>query len=100
MNFLVNFLILLGIGLVFSGIMVFVSVRKHLLAVLFSLEYIVLGIFILLGFFLVIFEVEVYFMLYFLTLAVCEGALGLSILVSLVRMCGNDYFLSFNTLRC
>ena len=38
---------------------------------------------------------ESYFRIIFLTFRVCEGALGLSILVSIIRTHGNDYFQSF-----
>nr|YP_009945235.1 NADH dehydrogenase subunit 4L [Pedetontus zhejiangensis]QOE17742.1 NADH dehydrogenase subunit 4L [Pedetontus zhejiangensis] len=100
MNYLLYFFILIGSSVVFSGMIVFVSKRKHLLSVLFSLEYMVLGIFIIFMFLLVTYNSEIFFSLIFLTLAVCEGALGLSILVSLVRSHGNDYFTSFNVLQC
>nr|AII41679.1 NADH dehydrogenase subunit 4L [Pedetontinus luanchuanensis] len=100
MNFLIEFFTFIGLSVVVSGMFVFISKRKHLLAVLFSLEYIMLGIFMLLVFLLVSFNMDIYFSLIFLTLAVCEGALGLSILVSLVRSHGNDYFMSFNSLQC
>ena len=32
--------------------------------------------------------------------SVCEGSLGLSILVSIIRSHGNDYFQSYNVLQC
>jgi NADH-ubiquinone oxidoreductase chain 4L len=35
-----------------------------------------------------------------LTLTACEGALGLSLLVSLVRTHGGDNFNSLNALQC
>nr|YP_009654897.1 NADH dehydrogenase subunit 4L [Eocanthecona thomsoni]QCI09874.1 NADH dehydrogenase subunit 4L [Eocanthecona thomsoni] len=82
----------------FSGLVVFCSTRKHLLLSLLSLEYMVLSIFFSL--FLVMFNYgyELYFTLLFLVFTVCEGALGLSILVSLVRNQGNDYLLSMSIL--
>lgn len=43
---------------------------------------------------------EVYFSLFFLTLAACEGALGLSLLIHVVRRHGNDRFIRFNLLEC
>nr|YP_002364610.1 NADH dehydrogenase subunit 4L [Pedetontus silvestrii]ACC60224.1 NADH dehydrogenase subunit 4L [Pedetontus silvestrii] len=100
MNCLLYFYILVGLSIVLSGMVAFVSKRKHLLSVLFSLEYMVLGIFVLFMFFLIVYNSEVFFSLIFLTLAVCEGVLGLSILVSLVRSHGNDYFMSYNILQC
>nr|AMR35681.1 NADH dehydrogenase subunit 4L [Gasterophilus intestinalis]QCG71523.1 NADH dehydrogenase subunit 4L [Gasterophilus intestinalis] len=80
------------------GIFCFVSNRKHLLSMLLSLEYIVLSLFLLLMIYLNFMGYEYFFSMMYLTFTVCEGALGLSILVSLVRTHGNDYFQSFNLL--
>lgn len=82
------------------GLFVFVSNRKHLLSILLRLEYIVLVIFYLLFIYLNIINFERFFSIIFLTFRVCEGALGLSILVSIIRTHGNDYFQSFNVLIC
>nr|QNE85566.1 NADH dehydrogenase subunit 4L [Botanophila fugax] len=80
------------------GIFTFVSNRKHLLSMLLSLEYIVLSLFLLLFIYLNMLNYENFFSMMFLTFSVCEGALGLSILVSMIRTHGNDYFQSFNIL--
>lgn len=40
------------------------------------------------------------FLLFFLTLAACEGALGLGLLVSVVRSHGSDRFSRFRVLQC
>lgn len=77
------------------GLFCFVSNRKHLLSILLSLEFIVLVLFFLLFLYLNILSYENYFRIIFLTFRVCEGALGLSILVSIIRTHGNDYFQSF-----
>nr|QXG19016.1 NADH dehydrogenase subunit 4L [Chymomyza costata] len=74
----------------------FVSNRKHLLSMLLSLEYLVLILFLLLFMYLNYMNFENYFSMMFLTFSVCEGALGLSILVSMIRTHGNDYFQSFS----
>nr|YP_009349853.1 NADH dehydrogenase subunit 4L [Conocephalus melaenus]AQM39989.1 NADH dehydrogenase subunit 4L [Conocephalus melaenus]ATL57814.1 NADH dehydrogenase subunit 4L [Conocephalus melaenus] len=83
-----------------SGVWSFCSNRKHLLMMLLSLEFIVLSLFMLLFFFLCSFIHETYFTMVFLTFAVCEGALGLSILVSMIRCHGNDFFQSNTILLC
>nr|YP_009663899.1 NADH dehydrogenase subunit 4L [Hydrotaea spinigera]QCW07932.1 NADH dehydrogenase subunit 4L [Hydrotaea spinigera]QFI35699.1 NADH dehydrogenase subunit 4L [Hydrotaea spinigera] len=82
------------------GVLTFVSNRKHLLSMLLSLEYIVLSLFLLLFIYLNMMNFENFFSMMFLTFSVCEGALGLSILVSMIRTHGNDYFQSFNILQC
>lgn len=86
--------------LFFIGLFAFISNRKHLLSTLLSLEFIVLSLFFLLFLFLRFLRFELYFSIIFLTFRVCEGALGISILVSMIRTHGNDYFNSFSLLQC
>lgn len=91
---------ILVIVLFLRGVYVFVSLRKHLLSMLLSLEFIMLSLFIFLFYFLVNYNSEIYVLIIFLIFIVCEGALGLSILVSIIRTHGNNYFQSFNILIC
>jgi NADH-ubiquinone oxidoreductase chain 4L len=83
-----------------TGLIVFVLNRKHLLSMLLRLEYIVLSLFCILFFYLILINYQEYLRIIFLTFRVCEGALGLSILVSIIRTHGNDYFQSFRILQC
>nr|YP_009364910.1 NADH dehydrogenase subunit 4L [Burara striata]ARJ31580.1 NADH dehydrogenase subunit 4L [Burara striata] len=80
------------------GNMIFVSKHKHLLIMLLSLEFMVLGIYFLMMLYFSFIEFDMYMLMVFLVFSVCEGALGLSILVSMIRTHGNDYFQSFNLL--
>nr|QXJ80265.1 NADH dehydrogenase subunit 4L [Rhodoprasina callantha] len=82
----------------FIGNLIFVSKNKHLLIILLSLEFIVLSIFFFLLLFLMMIDYDMYMLMVFLVFSVCEGSLGLSILVSMIRTHGNDYFQSFNLL--
>nr|AVN68162.1 NADH dehydrogenase subunit 4L [Ectoneura hanitschi] len=84
----------------FCGIWVFCSNRKHLLVTLLSLEFIVLVVYMAMFLYLNIYNYELYFSMVFLTFSVCEGALGLSILISMIRSYGNDYFFNYNLLQC
>lgn len=97
-------LIILKWGLVFYlfflGIISFVLIRKHLLSTLLSLEFIVLSLFFILLFFLNVLNFEIYFRIFFLVFRVCEGALSISLIVSIIRTHGNDYFNSFSILQC
>lgn len=95
---MVNFNLYIPYILFFLGILVFISNQKHLLSILLRLEFIILRLFTSIIFFFNLFIYESYFSIIFLVFRVCEGALGLSILVSLVRTHGNDYFQSFNIL--
>nr|WFP43262.1 NADH dehydrogenase subunit 4L [Rhomboptera ligata] len=88
------------IGLMMGGVWVFCSNRKHLLAMLLSLEFMVLSMFLTFFLYLNLFENELYFLMLFLSFCVCEGALGLGIMVSLIRTHGNDFFQSFSILQC
>nr|YP_008081096.1 NADH dehydrogenase subunit 4L [Papilio maackii]AGG19608.1 NADH dehydrogenase subunit 4L [Papilio maackii] len=80
------------------GNMIFISKHKHLLIVLLSLEFIVLSIFFMMIMYLSYIEYDMYMLMIFLLFSVCEGALGLAILVSMIRTHGNDYFQSFSML--
>nr|QNP10054.1 NADH dehydrogenase subunit 4L [Ochthebius nanus] len=91
-------LMLFSIFMYFSGLLVFCLKRKHLLLMLLSLEFIVLSLYFMMFIYLSYFSHEYYFCMIFMTMSVCEGALGLSLLVSLIRTHGNDYFQSFNIL--
>nr|AML26564.1 NADH dehydrogenase subunit 4L [Staphylinidae sp. BMNH 1274698] len=82
----------------FCGLLVFSMKRKHLLLMLLSLEFIILSLYYYLFLTLSFYSFESYFCMIFLTMSVCESVLGLSILVSMLRMYGNDYFQSFNML--
>nr|YP_010329859.1 NADH dehydrogenase subunit 4L [Asota plana]UNP54608.1 NADH dehydrogenase subunit 4L [Asota plana] len=80
------------------GNLIFVLKYKHLLIVLLSLEFIVLSVFFFMLIFFSYIEYDMYMLMVFLVFSVCEGALGLSILVSMIRTHGNDYFQGFNML--
>nr|YP_010958811.1 NADH dehydrogenase subunit 4L [Crypsiptya coclesalis]WNB40559.1 NADH dehydrogenase subunit 4L [Crypsiptya coclesalis] len=80
------------------GNMIFVSKHKHLLIVLLSLEFMVLSVFFFMIILFSYIEYDMYMLMVFLVFSVCEGALGLSILVSMIRTHGNDYFQSFSLL--
>nr|YP_009643489.1 NADH dehydrogenase subunit 4L [Dysdercus decussatus]APO08932.1 NADH dehydrogenase subunit 4L [Dysdercus decussatus] len=81
-----------------SGVLVFCFNHKHLLLTLFSLEYLVLFLYFIFNIFLMLSGFEIYFILIFLIFSVCEGALGLGVLVSMIRSHGNDYLSSLSVL--
>nr|ALO70403.1 NADH deshydrogenase subunit 4L [Bolitobius castaneus] len=82
----------------FSGLLSFCMKRKHFLLMLLSLEFIILSLYFNMFLYLSSFYFENYFSMIFLTMSVCEGALGLAIMVSMIRTHGNDYFQTFNIL--
>nr|YP_010952744.1 NADH dehydrogenase subunit 4L [Domecia hispida]WMQ53164.1 NADH dehydrogenase subunit 4L [Domecia hispida] len=82
------------------GLWSFMKYHKHLLNLLLSLEFTMLGVFWLMSVQMSSVGCESYFSLFFLTMAACEGALGLSLLVYMVRSHGNDLFNSMSALEC
>nr|YP_009251321.1 NADH dehydrogenase subunit 4L [Hapsodrilus ignifer]AIQ80118.1 NADH dehydrogenase subunit 4L [Hapsodrilus ignifer] len=82
----------------FIGVTVFCFKCKHLLLMLLSLEFVVLSLYFGLYLCIMFYCYEYYFGMVFLTMSVCEGALGLAVLVSMIRSYGNDYFQSFSIL--
>lgn len=74
--------------------------RKQLLLRLLSLEVVLLGLFL---FFVLVFtciDKPVSFTFYLLVLGACEARLGLSLLVVLVRVVGNDVLRLFGFSKC
>nr|YP_009406910.1 NADH dehydrogenase subunit 4L [Typhlatya taina]ASA39433.1 NADH dehydrogenase subunit 4L [Typhlatya taina] len=92
--------VLFSLFMFVCGLISFIGSRKHLLSTLLSLEYIMLSIFWLMSVSVVNLGEDSYFILFFMTLAACEGALGLALLVSVVRTHGSDSFSSFSVLQC
>nr|WFQ83152.1 NADH dehydrogenase subunit 4L [Qianguimon aflagellum] len=86
--------------MIVCGLWSFINYHKHLLNSLLSLEFMMLGVFWLLVLQISGVGNEMYFVLFFLTLVACEGALGLSLLVFIVRSHGSDYFSVMNILEC
>nr|YP_007317386.1 NADH dehydrogenase subunit 4L [Corallianassa coutierei]AGA56163.1 NADH dehydrogenase subunit 4L [Corallianassa coutierei] len=99
-TFLAHFYTTIPFISISCGFVTFASSHKHLLNMLLSLEFIMLNIFWLMCIMLSHISQEIYLCLFFLTLVACEGALGLGLLVSLVRTHGNDYFNTFSFLKC
>nr|YP_011036676.1 NADH dehydrogenase subunit 4L [Stroggylocephalus agrestis]WRK21280.1 NADH dehydrogenase subunit 4L [Stroggylocephalus agrestis] len=81
--------------LFFFSLISLVNVRKHILLCLMSLEFIVLSILFTIFIFSLMYSNSFYIYVFFMTFFVCEGVLGLSVLVLLVRFHGNDYLSSF-----
>nr|YP_008757617.1 NADH dehydrogenase subunit 4L [Lepidocampa weberi]AEV44882.1 NADH dehydrogenase subunit 4L [Lepidocampa weberi] len=88
-----------GFG-VFAGLLGLFLKHNYLLVMLMMLEYCMLSLFFIMSMFLLELSGDLYFMLFFLTVSVCEGVLGLGILVSMVRSYGNDYFMGLSVLQC
>nr|AOY40055.1 NADH dehydrogenase subunit 4L [Scolytinae sp. BMNH 1040341] len=84
--------------LFFSGLISYILSNKHFLLMLISLEAMVLSIYMLLFFYFVQFGAESFVNMIYLSMSVCEGALGLTLLVVLIRTHGMDMVSVFDNL--
>nr|ANH54441.1 NADH dehydrogenase subunit 4L [Cycloneda sanguinea] len=82
----------------FFGMFSFLMNRKHLLSMLLSMEFLILVLFMYMYMYLNFYFYELYFVMIFLTMSVCESVMGLALLVSMIYSFGNDYFNSLNVL--
>nr|ATU07065.1 NADH dehydrogenase subunit 4L [Neotrogla sp. 5 KY-2017] len=90
----------LGLIMFISGLYSFVYNLKHLLCMLISLEFMSMSLFIFIYFYLSLLMVNKYFLMVYLTFAVCEGALGVCLLISMIRSHGNDYLENLSLMKC
>nr|YP_009691909.1 NADH dehydrogenase subunit 4L [Thermistis croceocincta]QEG58715.1 NADH dehydrogenase subunit 4L [Thermistis croceocincta] len=90
-------LIYLGMSvvLILSGMLAYSLKRKHLLIMLLSLEFIVISNYLNMYLYFSQIGLEYFFLMFFLTMSVWEGVLGLAILVLMVCTHGNDYIFFF-----
>lgn len=74
--------------------------HKHVLNMLLRLEFAALGMVLWLRLLVMRDLTRGRSMIYFYSFVACEGALGLGVLINLVRCHGTDYFLSINLIQC
>nr|AZL93252.1 NADH dehydrogenase subunit 4L [Gasteruption tournieri] len=76
---------------IFLSFLLMMYFMKHLLLLLISMEFVLVS---MIYFFFLIFsfmELNYSFFIYFMVFGVCEGVMGLSLMVVMMRMFGNDY---------
>uniref|UniRef100_A0AB74RXN8 NADH-ubiquinone oxidoreductase chain 4L n=1 Tax=Echinolaelaps echidninus TaxID=2759148 RepID=A0AB74RXN8_9ACAR len=82
----------------FIGLLSFIFNKKHILAMLLSMEIMVVGLFLIMlscSFINSLIE----FTMIFLIMIVCESCLGLSLLILIMNFYGNDLICSANLLN-
>nr|DAZ91272.1 TPA_asm: ND4L [Gammarus pulex] len=89
----------LSVGVICS-IFSFVFNHSHLLNSLLSLEFLVLMVYWLLSLNLVSTGVGAFYAIFYIVVSVCEGVLGLSLLISGVYSHGSDYLKSYMMVKC
>nr|UGK73304.1 NADH dehydrogenase subunit 4L [Balala lui] len=72
------------------GLFSLILIRKHILLCLFSIEFMVISLMFIFCFFCYMFS-SYYLYVFFMSFCVCEGVLGLGVLVNMIRFHGNDY---------
>nr|YP_009364256.1 NADH dehydrogenase subunit 4L [Anaulaciulus koreanus]ARF02899.1 NADH dehydrogenase subunit 4L [Anaulaciulus koreanus] len=92
-------MMLIGLCVFFVGFWSLTSYRKSMLVMLLSIEYMVLGISLMLIQMMKLMA-DQFILLYFFVFVVCEGALGLSLIVVLIRAYGTDLILNMNMTKC
>nr|ATN41149.1 NADH dehydrogenase subunit 4L [Diptera sp. 66 LC-2017] len=83
----------------FSGMMVFFFNFKILLINLLSIEFMMMSIFLNLFLNLILFNFEMFFLMVLLSFMVCEGVLGLSLMILMIRKLGNSNLQFMNLLK-
>nr|WMV00239.1 NADH dehydrogenase subunit 4L [Kikihia sp. 'westlandica north'] len=93
-------LLMYFISMFFSGMISLCMNRKHLMTALLSLELIILSMFCSLSFIFSMKMYDLHILLIFLVFSVCEGVMGLSCLVMLIRSHNNDKLMSMSMKTC
>nr|YP_009400048.1 NADH dehydrogenase subunit 4L [Nurudea shiraii]YP_010977778.1 NADH dehydrogenase subunit 4L [Nurudea zhengii]ARW70216.1 NADH dehydrogenase subunit 4L [Nurudea shiraii]UYG49508.1 NADH dehydrogenase subunit 4L [Nurudea zhengii] len=97
---MMNLFMLILLFMMFSGVLFYIFNFNHLLMMLLGLEYmlLILSLMFLLNF--LIFVKQYILLLIFFVFCISESVLGLTILIMMVRMYGNDYLKSLMILQC
>nr|YP_010758768.1 NADH dehydrogenase subunit 4L [Binodoxys acalephae]WEX30813.1 NADH dehydrogenase subunit 4L [Binodoxys acalephae] len=83
-----------------SSCFMFSYFYKHILLTLISLEFMMINMIYNIYFTMLLNEINLFFIAIFLAIAVCESVLGLSLLIHLVRLSGNDYTNNMSMMKC
>nr|UFY97895.1 NADH dehydrogenase subunit 4L [Hyalopterus amygdali] len=95
-----NLFILVLLFMLFSGVLFYIFNFNHLLMMLLGLEYLLLILSLLFLINLIMFIKQYILLLLFFIFCISESVLGLTILILMVRMYGNDYLKSLMILQC
>nr|YP_010692609.1 NADH dehydrogenase subunit 4L [Tricentrus davidi]WBV77350.1 NADH dehydrogenase subunit 4L [Tricentrus davidi] len=82
--------------LLFLGFLSLSLIRKHVFLCLISLEFIIVYLLMIFYLYCLMFFSSLYVYIILLTFYVCEGVLGLSLIVLMIRCHSNDYLSSIS----
>nr|YP_011034007.1 NADH dehydrogenase subunit 4L [Slavum lentiscoides]WRI20260.1 NADH dehydrogenase subunit 4L [Slavum lentiscoides] len=95
-----NLFIFVLMLMMFCGIIFYIFNFNHLLMMLLGLEYLLLILSLLFLLSFMMFIKQYILLLIFFIFCISESVLGLTILIMMVRMYGNDYLKSLMILQC
>nr|YP_009251212.1 NADH dehydrogenase subunit 4L [Bactericera cockerelli]ANA07533.1 NADH dehydrogenase subunit 4L [Bactericera cockerelli] len=84
----------------YFGMVLFFTLKKHILLMLLTLEFMSLVMLMMLINFLTIYIYDTSIIIYFMIIMVCEAVMGLVLLTLMVRTHGSDYSKSSFMLMC
>nr|YP_009692096.1 NADH dehydrogenase subunit 4L [Hypsauchenia hardwickii]QEG98438.1 NADH dehydrogenase subunit 4L [Hypsauchenia hardwickii] len=82
--------------LMFMGILSLCLIRKHIFMCLISLEFIIIYLLLIIFMYCLLLSNSFYIYIVMMIFFVCEGVLGLSLIVLMIRNHSNDYLNSMN----
>nr|YP_010610740.1 NADH dehydrogenase subunit 4L [Graneledone verrucosa]WAP91560.1 NADH dehydrogenase subunit 4L [Graneledone verrucosa] len=88
--------LLIGIYMYMCGLIVLMFQWKHILNMLLGFEVLTLSVIFMFSFSWSFISFSLYLVMILIVFSVCEACLGLSLLVSFIRLHGNDYVSSLN----
>nr|AZL93305.1 NADH dehydrogenase subunit 4L [Hypsicera sp. ZJUH_2016019] len=91
-----NFNYLLTLYMYMISIFILIYYKSHMLLMIISLEFIMMSVFFNMFVIYDYLEIKLNNLIIFMSLVVCEGGLGLSLVVLMVRIYGNDYLNSLS----
>lgn len=89
-----KFFYCLSVFIYLGGVISFLSSRRHFLSILLSLEFIIVAVFFFLFLYIESNLYNLFFSIIYLLVVVCEGVLGLSLIVLIIRVSGSDIIMS------
>nr|YP_008994358.1 NADH dehydrogenase subunit 4L [Cistopus taiwanicus]AGS15331.1 NADH dehydrogenase subunit 4L [Cistopus taiwanicus] len=100
MTFMImNNCLLLSMYMYMCGLFVLLFQWKHILNMMLGFEVLTLSVISLFFFSLVMISLNLYLVITVVVFGVCEATLGLSLLVSFIRLHGNDYVSSLSVYK-
>nr|YP_010583776.1 NADH dehydrogenase subunit 4L [Scaeurgus unicirrhus]UXN83972.1 NADH dehydrogenase subunit 4L [Scaeurgus unicirrhus] len=96
---IMNNCLLIGIYMYMCGLFVLLFQWKHILNILLGFEVLTLGVLFMFFFSWVVISLNFYLVMILVVFSVCEATLGLSLLVSFIRLHGNDYVSSMSVYK-